>query len=126
MEQLTSRTWKWFGAVAYMLLGFVAWALLIWLPGRGGSNVSPGPYFAVSALLAGTLALLTPRAAAEYRFGALIVLPALATSIWASPKGDGDGLWVLWIPLLAIWLFIVHGIYLSVWRFRLRRTRPQL
>jgi hypothetical protein len=31
-------------------------------------------------------------------------VPPLVLSPWTAPRGDGDGLWVLWVPLLALFL----------------------
>ena len=41
--------------------------------------------------------------------GAAVALPALALAPWTAPRGDNDGLWVLWFPLLFGFLFLLAG-----------------
>jgi len=31
-------------------------------------------------------------------------LPALVLAGWTAPRGDNDGLWILWFPLLFVFL----------------------
>ncbi len=34
-------------------------------------------------------------------------LPPLLLSPWTAPRGDSDGLWVLWIPMLFFFLVVL-------------------
>ena len=34
-------------------------------------------------------------------------VPPLVLSPWTAPRGDGDGLWVLWVPLLGLFLMLL-------------------
>ena len=41
--------------------------------------------------------------------GAAVAVPALALAPWTAPRGDNDGLWVLWFPFLFGFLFLLAG-----------------
>lgn len=41
--------------------------------------------------------------------GSAVALPALALAPWTAPRGDNDGLWVLWFPLLFGFLLLLAG-----------------
>ena len=43
------------------------------------------------------------------RAAAVLVLPALILSPWTAPRGDNDGLWMLIVPMLAM-----YGLVLAV------------
>jgi hypothetical protein len=49
-------------------------------------------------------------------------LPPLVISPWTAPRGDGDGLWVLWIPLLSLFLMLLT---LAAWLGGAARARLQ-
>lgn len=36
-------------------------------------------------------------------------LPPLALAPWTVPRGDGDGLWLLWFPMLAVFVVVLAG-----------------
>ena len=33
--------------------------------------------------------------------------PPLALAFWTAPRGDGDGLWILWLPALALFILVL-------------------
>jgi hypothetical protein len=39
--------------------------------------------------------------------GVMLGLPGLVLSPWTAPRGDNDGLWLLIIPLLAVFVFVL-------------------
>ncbi len=34
-------------------------------------------------------------------------LPPLLLAFWTAPRGDGDGLWILWLPFLAGFIGVI-------------------
>ena len=38
--------------------------------------------------------------------GLMLVLPGFVMSPWTAPRGDGDGLWVLIVPMLAVFALV--------------------
>jgi len=42
--------------------------------------------------------------------GALLGLPGLLLSPWTAPRGDNDGLWVLIIPTLGVFVLVLMGV----------------
>jgi hypothetical protein len=77
------------------------------------------PLIAIEAALAGLTS--PPRRAAV--LGAALVLPGLLLSPWTTPRGDDDGLWILVVPLLAIfmWAMAIEAAAVSWLATRLRR-----
>ena len=57
--------------------------------------------------------------------GMTLGLPPLLLSPWTAPRGDNDGLWLLIIPMLAVFLFVLIATALfGAWiRTRLTSTR---
>jgi hypothetical protein len=49
-------------------------------------------------------------------------VPPLVLSPWTAPRGDGDGLWLLWIPLLALFLLVLAA---AAWLGGAARARLQ-
>ena len=41
------------------------------------------------------------------RVGGAVALPALLLAAFTAPRGDGDGLWVLWFAMLAVFAFVL-------------------
>jgi hypothetical protein len=77
------------------------------------------PVLLLSALIGG---FAVPRRA--WLTGLMLGLPPLLLSPWTAPRGDGDGLWVLIVPMLALFLPVLMGAAkVAAW---LRgRIRPQ-
>lgn len=81
-------------AALLFVMGAAAWLFFVVAQDDGLTQVNPGPYYVA-------LALLGVAAGAGWRgnafvTGALLAAPALASAAWLAPRGDDDGLWVLW------------------------------
>jgi hypothetical protein len=81
-------------AALLVVMGAAAWLFFVVARDDGRTQVSPLPYHVA-------LALLGAAVGAGWRgnavvTGALLAAPALASAAWVAPRGDGDGLWVLW------------------------------
>ena len=87
-------------ATGLLLAGLAAWLLLAVFPGSGDRQVSGLPYVVALAAVGG-LRGLRPRGHPLVT-GALLAAPALLTAPWLAPRGDDDGLWVLWFPLVVV------------------------
>jgi hypothetical protein len=84
--------------------GTVLWlALVVALP----SDDTSAPAFWWLMLLGafGLEAIFGPRCIGHVALG--LALGPLVLSPWTAPRGDGDGLWVLWIPLLALFPLVL-------------------
>ena len=65
--------------------------------------------------------LLAPRRATLV--GAMLGLPPLLMSPWTTPRGDNDGLWLLIVPELFVFVYVLIATAgLGAW-LRLRVTR---
>ena len=53
-------------------------------------------------------------------------LPQVVLAFWTAPRGDNDGLWVLWMPLLLLFgAFLVIPTWLGGWfRERVAGRQP--
>lgn len=67
-----------------------------------------GAFVTCTLLAAVVLGALYPRRSALT--GALVGLPALVLSPWTAPRGDNDGLWVLVVPSLAVFLVMLTAV----------------
>jgi hypothetical protein len=78
-------------------------------------------YVLLGTALAG--GVLQPKRA--WLVGIMLGLPPLLLSPWTAPRGDNDGLWILIVPMLAFFLFVlIATAYLGAWiRTRLTSTR---
>ncbi len=92
------RPWFWIGIVA----GLVIWIATMaryprYTDGAGESAGNPAlfPLLALAALILGYLEPLRPRVVAA----SLLAAPLLLAP-WTTPRGDGDGLWGLMLPIL--------------------------
>jgi hypothetical protein len=86
-----------FGSTA----GIGAWALL------GAYEESAGGFFVACLLMAVAYGAVAPRSAAP--LGAALVLGPVPLAMFTAHQGDGDGLWILVIPLLAVFGLITAG-----------------
>jgi hypothetical protein len=84
--------------VLCLAYGLAAWLLTAVLPYRGETRSSGGPYV-VALCVGGAVAgfVLGGRAAAT---GALLGAPGFVLLWWTAPRGDEDGLWLLWAPVV--------------------------
>ncbi|HEU0170724.1 MAG TPA: hypothetical protein VFR26_04725 [Acidimicrobiales bacterium] len=90
-------------------IGFVAWIAMMASAPRFsyGAQQDMGdsafyPLLLIAAVLGG---FLFPSRAALV--GALLGLPGLALSPWTAPRGDNDGLWVLIIPIMVLFVLVL-------------------
>jgi len=73
------------------------WAGLVVVPDDTG-----GEAFLWSSLLAAVALGLTLSIDAEaWQVGVGLAGPPMVLALWTAPRGDNDGLWLLWLPLLA-------------------------
>ena len=79
------------------IVGFVAWAALVWIPGRSESEMF-GVYVAVCVTVAVAASLLS--SVRSIAVSLAVFAPALAIGWWTIPRGHNDGLWLLYYPLL--------------------------
>jgi hypothetical protein len=93
-------------------VGLLAWvATILSVPQYSyGVEEETGSFPLFYVLLGAALigGLLRPRAAGA--IGLALGLPALILSPWTAPRGDGDGLWILIVPLLFVFLFVLVAI----------------
>ena len=89
-----------------------------------GAEQDPGNTVFFWILLAGALVggLSLPSCATV--IGLALGLPALLLSPWTAPRGDNDGLWILIVPTLFVFLFVLVLVArVGVW-LRERLSRP--
>jgi hypothetical protein len=63
--------------------------------------------FAVLFAAAAIGGVIAPRHARV--IGVMLVAPALILSPWTAPRGDSDGLWILIVPMLALFMLVTLG-----------------
>lgn len=53
-------------------------------------------------------------------------VPQLVLAFWTAPRGDNDGLWVLWMPLLVLFgAFLIIPTWVGAWlRDRFASSQP--
>jgi hypothetical protein len=72
----------------------LAWVLLAIVPFSGTTQVNGGPYFWTIIACGAVIGLSLD--GHPLGVGALLAAPALVAAPWTVPRGDGDGLWILW------------------------------
>ena len=75
------------------------WLALV--PHNDPTNAGPrvgGAYWIVAVAVAGLVRVAAGRRAVAA--GAAYAMPQVALTPFTAPRGDDDGLWVLWIPLM--------------------------
>jgi hypothetical protein len=86
-------------AVAALLAGALEWAILVAIPGTGSESGQVGSaYVPVLVLTAVVLGAVFGRD--HLLTACLLAAPALVSAPITAPRGDGDGLWVLWFPAI--------------------------
>jgi hypothetical protein len=96
--------------LVYCGIGVVAWLGLGAVPGINNRNYSGGFYFVGVIASALFLGVIDPKSS-HIRVGFLMAVPGLLLAAWTAPRGDNDGLWILWFPLLGISIFLVAGFH---------------
>ena len=94
------------------LFGLVVWLVTFASQPRysytQSASTAPGWWFVCSlvgaALVGGWLA---PRVG--WLVGLMLGLPPLVLSPWTAPRGDNDGLWLLIVPMLAVFIVVLVG-----------------
>ncbi len=92
----------------YSGIGGAEWLLLVAVPATHNHNYSGAPYFLAifaSALVLGVFDPMMP----HIRAGLLTVGPGLLLAGWTAPRGDNDGIWILWFPFLLMSIFLTAG-----------------
>jgi hypothetical protein len=94
------------------VLGLVAWLAFVasaptYSYGADEDMGSNAYYWILLGVALGA-GLLLPQEAPV--IGALLSLPGLLLSPWTAPRGDNDGLWILIVPILAIFTALLVGV----------------
>jgi len=88
---------RWRRLIVATVVGIALWVGLVVVPEDTGGTV-----FLWSSLLAAVaLGLTTSSDAEAWQVGVGLAGPPLVLAFWTAPRGDNDGLWLLWLPLLA-------------------------
>jgi hypothetical protein len=94
-KRATALRWQHLAVAAF--LGLTLWFGLVVVPEDTG-----GSAFLWSSLLAATaFGLKTSTTAEAWQVGVGLAGPGLVLALWTAPRGDNDGLWLLWLPILA-------------------------
>jgi hypothetical protein len=71
-------------------------------------DTGPSAYYPVLLLAALVVGFVAP--ARAWLAGLLLGLPGLILSPWTAPRGDNDGLWVLIVPLLCVFVLVLMAV----------------
>jgi hypothetical protein len=86
----------------------------------GDARVTAFWWLAIAAVVALTL---LARDRARYVVGLSVGVPPFLLSFFTAPHGDDDGLWILYVPLTAVFAAFLLGVELLV-RYLRGRVRP--
>jgi hypothetical protein len=104
-------------ALIYVGIGLVEWIGLSAIPGRHNANYS-GAYYALALLVSAMILGFANPTTPHFEAGVLMVAPGLLLAAWTAPRGNNDGLWILWFPLLAVFIPLGAGIHWAGARIR--------
>lgn len=92
---------------AALAIGVAWWSItMAWAPRHSPTNMGePGLYFGGLTIAAAATGLAVPRAGPVV--AALLGVPGLVLSPWTAPRGDDDGLWILIVPVLFVFAFVL-------------------
>ena len=94
------------------VIGLVAWLTFVASAPTysygADQDMGSNAYYWVLLGIALVAGLLLPQEALV--IGALLGLPGLLLSPWTAPRGDNDGLWILIVPILAIFTALLVGV----------------
>lgn len=65
----------------------------------------PTLYFVILLMAALGIGYVAPKR--SWLVGVLLGLPGLVLSPWTAPRGDNDGLWLLIVPMLGVFVVIL-------------------
>lgn len=96
----------WWVAVAGVLAGAVVWLAMV-PQGETGSSGTPRitAFWIVTVAVAGVLGFLVGGYSRQIAGG--MGSAQLIAAVFTAPRGDGDGLWLMWFPVIAV-LGVVH------------------
>jgi len=101
----------------YAAVGALEWLILVMFPARHNANFLGGSYFValfVSAFILGAADMTKSNLAVAY----ILIAPGLLLAGWTAPRGDNNGLWILWFPFLVVAVLPTAGCH---WLGRLVR-----
>lgn len=90
-------------------VGLALWLLLVPNDGPGGEARVPAFWW---IMLGAAIALGMGSRARPSVIGFSLVAPQLLMAPWSAPRGDGDGLWILWFPMLGLFGLVLAA---SAW-----------
>ena len=109
---------RWQRLIVAAALGIALWVGLVVVPeDTGGAAFLP-----CVLLTAFALGLTTSTGSEAWQVGVGLAGGPLVLALWTAPRGDNDGLWLLWYPLLAA-LVLVLSLAALVAGTGLRRVR---
>ncbi len=94
----------------YAGVGAILWLGLVALPSINNPNYSGGYYLLGACICMLLLGTFDPKSS-HLRVGLLMAAPGILLAAWTAPRGDNDGLWLLWFPLLCISSFLLAGFH---------------
>ena len=81
---------------------------MVAIEGRYITNYSGAPYLFSVVITSFVLGVVDPKMP-HLRAGVVLIAPAFALAWWTAPRGDNDGLWMLWFPFLLVLIVFVAG-----------------
>ena len=96
-------------AIVGLVFGLLVWIITMASAPRysyyehgDSGNAAYFPVMLIAALLGGLIAPRRP-----WLVGLMLGLPAFVLAPWTAPRADNDGLWVLIVPILAVFLVLL-------------------
>jgi hypothetical protein len=98
----------------------VLWLAVVVVPAQDDTS-APAFWWLMLLCEFGLGVAFGPRRVGHIALG--LALVPLVLSPWTAPRGDGDGLWMLWIPALALFPLVLA---LPAWLGSAARQRLQI
>jgi hypothetical protein len=103
----SARSIQW-QMLTYGAIGLAEWIVLVAIPARGNPNYS-GALFFLAALASALVLGAADSKSPHIRAGLFMAIPCLLLAGWTAPRGDNDGLWILWFPFIVISALLLAG-----------------